>query len=229
MQLWWESLSLMERFFAIVAIPATVVLVIQLVLSLIGLGDHDSELDGPDADGLPDGVDLDGDGIPDGVDLDGDGIPDEIDTDGDGVADSAEHERGGSLHLFSLRGVVAGLAVYGWAALAVSRAGHPWLMALIVGLALGAAALVCVALVMKLFIGLQTDGTVDVHNAVGLSGETYLTIPANRSGAGKVNVVIQETMTECSAVTDEAQPIPTGARVTVVGLTKAQELIVMRG
>ena len=218
MQLWWESLSLMERFFAIVAIPATVVLVIQLVLSLIGLGDHDSELDSPDADDLPDGVDLDGDGI-----------PDEIDTDGDGVADSAEQEHGGSLHLFSLRGVVAGLAVYGWAALAVSRAGHPWLMALIVGLALGAAALVCVALVMKLFIGLQTDGTVDVHNAVGLSGEAYLTIPANRSGAGKVNVVIQETMTECSAVTDEAQPIPTGARVTVVGLTKAQELIVMRG
>ena len=217
MQLWWESLSLMERFFAIVAVPATVVLVIQLVLSLIGLGDHDTELDSPDADDLPDGIDLDGDGVPDGVDLDGDGVPDEL-----------EHEQEASLHLFSLRGIVAGLAVYGWAALAVSRAGHPWLMALVVGLVLGAAALVCVALVMKLFIGLQTDGTVDIHNAVGLSGEAYLTVPANRSGAGKVNVVIQETMTECEAVTDELEPIPTGTPVTVVGVTRARELIVMR-
>ena len=217
---WWESLSLMERLFACVAIPATVVLLIQFVMSLIGLGDHDTEMDSPDADDLPDGVDLDGDGIPDGIDLDGDGVPDELEHDG-------EHG-GAGLHLFSLRGIVAALAVYGWAALAVSRAGHPWLMALTVGLIMGAAAMVAVAVVMRLFLRLQSDGTVDVHNAVGLTGEAYLTIPGGRSGAGKVNVVIQETMTECAAVTDEEEPIPTGTPVTVVGLTRERELIVMR-
>ena len=217
---WWESLSLMERLFACVAIPATVVLLIQFVMSLIGLGDHDTEMDSPDADDLPDGVDLDGDGIPDGIDMDGDGVPDEMESDGG-------HE-GDSLHLFSLRGIVAALAVYGWAALAVSRAGHPWLMALVVGLVMGVAAMVAVAVVMRLFLRLQSDGTVDVHNAVGLTGEAYLTIPAERSGAGKVNVVIQETMTECAAVTDEAEPIPTGTPITVVGLTSERELIVMR-
>ena len=42
-------------------------------------------------------------------------------------------------------------------------------------------------------------------------------------------MVIQDTMTECAAVTDEAQPIPTGARVTVVGVTKERQLIVMSG
>ena len=217
---WWESLSLMERLFACVAIPATVILLIQFVMSLIGLGDHDTEMDSPDADDLPDGIDLDGDGIPDGIDLDGDGVPDELEHDG-------EHG-GAGLHLFSLRGIVAALAVYGWAALAVSRAGHPWIMALVVGLIMGAAAMVAVAVVMKLFLRLQSDGTVDVHNAVGLTGEAYLTIPAERSGKGKVNVVIQETMTECAAVTDETEPIPTGASVTVVGLTRERELIVMR-
>ena len=217
---WWESLSLMERLFACVAIPATVILLIQFVMSLIGLGDHDTEMDSPDADDLPDGIDLDGDGIPDGIDLDGDGVPDELEHDG-------EHG-GAGLHLFSLRGIVAALAVYGWAALAVSRAGHPWLMALVVGLIMGAAAMVAVAVVMRLFLKLQSDGTVDVHNAVGLTGEAYLTIPAGRSGKGKVNVVIQETMTECAAVTDEETPIPTGTSVTVVGLTRERELIVMR-
>lgn len=220
---WWESLSLIEKLFACVAVPATVILLIQFAMSLIGLGDHDTEMDSPDADDLPDGVDLDGDGIPDGIDLDGDGIPDELES-----GQELVHSGGGSLHLFSLRGIVAALAVYGWAALAVSRAGHPWLMALVVGLVMGAAAMFVVAVVMKLFLGLQSDGTVDVHNAVGLSGEAYLTIPAERSGKGKVNVVIQETMTECAAVTDEAEPIPTGTPVTVVGLTRERELIVMR-
>ena len=206
---WWESLSLIERLFACVAVPATVILLIQFAMSLIGLGDHDTEMDSPDADDLPDGIDLDGDGIPDALEHD------------------AEHG-GAGLHLFSVRGVVAALAVYGWAALAVSRAGHPWLMALVVGLVMGAAAMFVVAVVMKLFLRLQSDGTVDVHNAVGLTGEAYLTIPAERSGKGKVNVVIQETMTECAAVTDEETPIPTGTPVTVVGLTRERELIVMR-
>ena len=75
---------------------------------------------------------------------------------------------------------------------------------------------------------LQSDGTVDQANAVGLTGEAYLSIPASREGEGKVNVVIQEKMTECAAVTDETEPIPTGERITVIGLTREKQLLVMR-
>ena len=76
MRIWWESLTLLQRVFACIAIPSTLLLIVQLVLSLIGLGDHEGDLDA-DGDGVPDGVDLDldGDGIPDGIDLDGAGIP----------------------------------------------------------------------------------------------------------------------------------------------------------
>ena len=219
---WWEALTLLERLFAAVAIPATLLLLIQMVLTLIGLGDHDGDLDtdGPDGDL----ADLDGDGLSDGIDLDGDGSPDvSLDADGEGVPD---HSPG--LKLFTFRGVVAFLAVTGWAALAVSRAGHPWLAALAVGLVLGAGAMVLMAVVMRLFLRLQTDGTVDVVNAVGLSGEVYLSVPAGRTGEGKVNVVIQEKMTECAAVTDEEQPLPTGEAVTVVGVTPERQLVVVR-
>ena len=231
MRIWWESLTLLQRIFACVAIPATLLLVVQLVMTLIGLGDHESDLDG---DGVPDDVDLDGDGIPDGIDLDGDGIPDiaVADLDHDGVPDG-EHgglsDSLGGLRLFTFRGITAFLAVYGWGALAVSRAGHPILMAVLLGLVMGAAAMVLIALVMQMILRLQADGTVSVHNAVGSPGEVYLSVSPLRSGEGKVNVVIQDTMTECAAVTDEAEPIPTGTPVTVVGVTKEQQLIVMRG
>lgn len=234
MRIWWESLTLLQRLFACVAIPATLILVIQLVLTLVGLGGHEADLDA-DGDGIPDGIDLDGDGIPDGIDLDGDGIPDitVADVEHGGLTD-AEHGHGpgagehGGLHLLTFRGIIAFLAVYGWAALAVSRAGRPWLMAVLVGLLLGTAAMVLTAAVMQLFLRLQADGTVTLANAVGMEGEVYLPIPPHRAGEGKVNVVIQETMTECAAVTDEEETIPTGQAVTVIGIAGPGQLIVMR-
>ncbi len=222
MQAWWESLTALERVFAAAAIPATLLLIIQLVTTLIGLGGQEG--DGPEGlEGAE--VDLDGDGIPDGIDLDGDGIPDEF------YETPEDHEiqhDGASLRLLSFRGIVAFFAVYGWGALAISRAGRPWLVAILVGLILGIAAMFLVAVTMQLFVRLQSDGTVDPGNAVGLPGEVYLSVPAGRSGEGKVNVVIQEKMTECAAVTDEADPIPTGERVTVIGVTRDKQLIVMR-
>ena len=223
MQAWWESLTALERVFAAVAIPATLLLIIQLVTTLIGLGGQEGTGDGPDLDGSE--LDLDGDGIPDGVDLDGDGLPDEFIED----PETGEvHSEGFSLRLFSFRGIVAFCAVYGWGALAVSRSGRPWLLALLVGLILGFAAMLLVAVTMRLFVRLQTDGTVDTANAVGLTGEVYLPIPPSREGEGKVNVVIQEKMTECTAVTDETESIPTGEQVTVIGLSREKQLIVMR-
>ena len=229
MQAWWESLTALERVFAAAAIPATLLLIIQLVSTLIGLGGQDGDADGPDldGDGVPDGIDLDldGDGIPDGIDLDGDGIPDEF-YESPGETE-VQHE-GFNLRLFSFRGIVAFFAVYGWGALAISRSGRPWLVALIVGLILGIAAMFLVAVTMQLFVRLQSDGTVDPGNAVGLPGEVYLSVPPQRQGEGKVNVVIQEKMTECAAVTDEENSIPTGEKITVIGVTREKQLIVMR-
>ncbi len=214
MNAWWESLNLLERVLACIAVPSTLLLVLQLILSLLGFGGHDGDLDS-DADAPEDAADFDAE------DMDFDA--EDADADGSAARD------GFSLRLLSLRGILAFLAVYGWGALAISRAGHPWLTAMLVGLVLGAAAMVLVAVAMGLILALQTDGTLDRRNAVGLSGSVYLTIPAQRQGSGKVSIVIQDTLTECDAVTDEAEPLPTGTEVTVVGLTREQALIVMRG
>ena len=232
MRIWWESLTLLQRVFACIAIPSTLLLIVQLVLSLVGLGGHEGDL-AADGDGVPDSVDLDMDDMPDGIDLDGDGIPDitVTDLDHDGLPDGDGHgsigESLGSLRLFTLRGILAFLAVWGWAVLAITRAGRPWLMGVLLGLVLGAAAMVLIALTMQMILRLQADGTVSLSNAVGSGGEVYLSVPPLRSGEGKVNVVIQDTMTECAAVTDEETPIPTGTSITVVGVTKERQLIVM--
>lgn len=246
MSAWWESLTWLERIFAYVAFPATLLLILQTLMLLFGLGhDGDGDADGdvdagidldgdgiPDAvdldgDGIPDvGIDLDGDGVPDGVDLDGDGVPDDLD--GDGVPDSAEGSLFAGLKLFTLRGVVAFLAVCGWGGLWLLRMGMHPIPAVFLGIAMGFWAMLLMALFLRVALKLQHDGTMDFRNALGKAGTVYLTVPANRKHPGKVHVVVQDQLQELDAVTDETEPLPTGTEVVVVGLSGGNTLVVCR-
>lgn len=238
---WIQSLSVLEYAALLIAVPATLLMVLQTLLLLLGL--H-NEADG-DADGDFDGdfdADLDGDGIPD-LDLDGDGVPDvDVDADGDadfngGPDDGADGDAPGEdtggglfagLRLLTLRGVVAFLAIFGWGTLWLLRIGlHP-LAALFLGSAMGFWAMVLVALLLRVSLKLQEDGTVRIQNALGLSGTVYLTLPPARQGAGKVTVLVQEKLCEFDAVTDEPQPLPTGSEILVVGLSGRDTLVVAK-
>lgn len=58
---WWNSMDLVGQIFALIAIPCTLVLVVQSVMLIFGMGEG------------ADGIDLDGDGIPDTPGFEGDG------------------------------------------------------------------------------------------------------------------------------------------------------------
>lgn len=221
---WWQSLSTLEHVLLYIAIPATLILLLQTLLLFLG---------GVTGSGS-DGVDLDGDGIPDagGLDLDGDGIPDVdgLDLDGDGVPDDLEgaHQDGpaAGLHLFTVRGIIAFLTLFGWGSLCFLQIGLPPALAVFLGIPVGLAGMVGTALILREAMKLQYDGTLQVRNAVGLRGYVYLTIPPCRSAPGKVNVMVQEQLREFEAVTDRTAPIPTGSPVRVTGLTEGNILLV---
>ena len=65
---WWQSLSTLEHILLYIAVPATLVLLVQTLLLLIGGGGEGGDLDGGGE------LDLDGDGIPDGLRPTGTGI-----------------------------------------------------------------------------------------------------------------------------------------------------------
>lgn len=260
MSAWWASLTWLEQIFAYIAFPATLLLILQTLMLLFGLG-HDGDADG----GAPDGIDLDGDGVPD-LDLDGDGIPDllaEVDVDGDGLPDfdldgdgipdldldgdgqpdvildgngitgghsDAPVQEGpfAGLKLFTLRGIVAFLAVCGWGGLWLLRMGMHPLFAVFLAIAMGFWAMLLMALFLRVALRLQHDGTMDYRNALGKAGTVYLTVPPLRSGTGKVSVVVQDQLRELDAVTDEAEPLSTGAEVIVVALSGGNTLVVCR-
>ena len=208
MAAWWDSLSLVAQIFACIAIPATLVLVIQTVIMLIGIG---AEAVGDDGLGIGDSLaDTDGD-------MDGDFFDGDIDATGMDA-----------LRLFTLRGIIAFLVVFGWLGYGMENAGVRLWLTIIVSTVCGFVMMFILALFIRAIMKLRNDGNLDNHNALGVSGKVYLTIPANRNGEGKVNIMLQGSFVERDAVTDEEQDIPTGCEVVVCGISGQTTLVVNR-
>lgn len=198
---WWNGLQLAQQIFALIALPSTLILIIQTIMTLVGLGHGD------------------------GADLDGDGIPD-IDTDGDGIPDAAEGTGDDGLALFSVRGILSMLTITGWVGLILLGTSLPDWAAILIAVACGVATLVLIAVAMREIMKLQSNGNIDIENCIGKVGEVYIPIPAGGSGTGKVNLTVQEKFSEFSAITGENAPIKTGAYVRVTAVSESGVLVV---
>lgn len=200
---WWNALPLIEQVFYIIAIPSTLILLLQTILLLFGVGGgHDADMDHD--------VDVDADAQ---MDLETD-----HDMDHDGGADHV-----GGLRLLTVRGIVAFLAICGWVGVALTDLGVSAVPTTVAALAAGFAALLVVALVLRWSLRLQQTGNLDLNNAVGLTGEVYVSIP--QGGKGKVTLVVQERFLELDAICPQ-QALRDGERVRVTEVTENNTLIV---
>lgn len=230
---WLASLNVLEQILLYIAIPATVLLLLQTALLLVGQGGGEGGADGDslELDGGDDfTLDLNGDGIPDldVSDLDFNDTAAPCDLCGetyDGHAHVGNGAEGG-LNVLTLRGVVAFFTLFGWSGLLLCQIGLNGLLALFLAVQLGIIGMVAVAFILREALRLQSDGTLDIRNALGQAGSVYLRVPADRAAPGKVTVLVQEQMREFEAVTDEDSPIPTGAEIMVVGITGGDTLVV---
>lgn len=193
---WWEALDTAGRVFACIAIPSSLLLVIQIILNLLGIG-MEGDVDIPDADG-------------------------------DGDIDFNDYVLDDGFRFFTVRGIIAFMAVLGWTGLTMLSYGNGLPLTLVVSVAAGFTAMLLIALMFRLFMKLQNDGTADIKNAVGKTGTVYLTVPPSRSEKGKVSVVFQDKLTEVEAVTDETQPLPYGTEIVVVGISNQNTVIVSK-
>lgn len=180
----------MEKFYLYVAVPASLILVIQTIMTFLGMS---GEID----------VDMDGDGD---VDMEG--------------------ETG--LTIFSIRNMIAFFTFFGWSGL--------WMLSSDVTPLLTAFLSVCVGIIfmfisMSLFYlvsKMQRNGSINLSNAIGITGEVYIPIPAKRRSYGKVMVVIQGGLRELEAITDEAEDIKTGTQVIIVSVEGGSKLLVKK-
>lgn len=208
---WWNSLGLTLQIFYCIAIPSTLVLLIQTILMFIGMDDDagDTELDaGEIADDLPD--------VDEGVFGENE-ISDTVDTWG---------LQG--LKIFTVKGIISFFVVFGWSGIVLLGADVPVLITIPVATICGFGMMFLLAVLFKLVFKLRSDGNIDNKNAIGVSGKVYLTIPPSRTGEGKVYVMLQGSYVERAAVTDNEEAIPTGAEIVVVGVSGDASLVVRK-
>jgi hypothetical protein len=127
-----------------------------------------------------------------------------------------EHPSDG-LNLFSVRALTAGAAFLGLTGWGMLSAGLSLWLALPAALVAGVAATVLVAYLMRSMLRLESDGSIVLENAIGLSGTVYIPIPASGGGVGKVQLALQERTVELEAVSRQGA-LATGDRVLIVGL-----------
>ncbi len=205
---WWNSLSVAAQIFSCIAIPSTLVLLLQTLMMFFGFGEGE------------DGV---GDGMPDDLPDGGDGVFGE-----DLVSDPTDAPGLDGLRIFTFRGIIAFLVVFGWVGVVMDAATCPLYATIPVATVCGLAIMLVLAFVFRAVMRLRNDGNTDNRNAIGVSGKVHLTVPPARSGEGKVHIMLQGAYVERGAVTDEAEAIPTGAEVVVIGVSGQTDLVVKR-
>ena len=139
----------------------------------------------------------------------------DVDVDGDGDID-VDNDSGVSI--FTVKSVTAFFAVGSWAGLltcTLASSKLQWLSVIIAVLA-GAAAMAAVALAMKAMLKLQCNGVVQYDKLAGMRAKVYVTVPAARSGRGKITLTAQGKFMELDAITDEEEKISVDEPVEII-------------
>jgi membrane protein implicated in regulation of membrane protease activity len=144
-----------------------------------------------------------------------------------GHLDSSQpgHDQAAFLKLFSLQTASTFLTFFGLCGLGTMRLGWSPLTVAVVASAAGVAALWFVGKLMQGLARLQSQGNVDLGNAIGRTGSVYLRIPPAGGGPGRVLMQVQGRTVECAAISGSGE-IATGAQVRVVARTDDDVLVV---
>lgn len=186
----WASMSLFLKILWCVTLTASLIFLVQSIMTFVGIG-GDTDLDtGGDFDvSAADGVDP-------------------------------------GMNLYTFRNLINFLLGFGWTAIIcydkISSTG------LLIGLSF-LVGIIFVAVVMYLFkflYSMQASGNINVEKtAVGCEGKVYLTIPGERKGSGKVQITINESVREYTAITD-GDELKTGTDIKVVEVINQTTLVV---
>lgn len=202
MDAWWEALTVLQKVLYCIAIPATLVLIIQTILVIMGFGDDASGADFNPSDTT--GLDLS-----DAGDVSGGDLPD---------ADVSDAVSGdfGSLKLFTIQGAVAFLATFAWVSIVGVKADLHEAVALLIGFGCGLVVMYGVAKLLQLSSKLAENGTFRINSIIGETAQVYLKVLPSGEAGGKITVSGASRFMELDAITEGPQEILSGSRVRIV-------------
>ncbi len=233
---WFYDLSVIEKVFWVIASGFSVIFLIQLILTFIGIGgEADTDIDTDiDTD-----VDISADADAD-IDTDAD-ISADADTDADADIDAegehphvndsdmTDYDRSKTtkkrrFKLFTFRGIVAFFMVFGWAGILAKNSGINTVYSILIAFVMGFGMMFVISLLFYFLLGLTESGNIDIRNAVGSTGKVYIPIPEESQGFGKVQIIVQGAVREMDAITIGGR-LSTGTDIRVIGIVKGKLLV----
>ena len=204
---WWNSLEPAMKVLWAVTLSASLVFVIQTIMTFLGAaGDSDFDINSD-------------------TDLFGDIADGSVDVGGSPEAGESG-QLGTGMNLLTFRNFINFLIGFGWTAILLKDSVPALALRMLIAIVVGVVLVAVVMLLFKWLTNMQQSGNINVYkSAIDCEGSVYLTIPGGRAGEGKVQITINNAVREYAAVTD-GPTLKTGARIRVVEVVSANTLLV---
>lgn len=190
---WYNGLPSTLQVYWVIALITSLVFVVQMVLTFIGIGDADADADfGGDTD----------------------------------ISDGSTLDAGGAMQLFTMRNIINFLLGLGWGGVCLYSVIPNAVVLSIVAILVGVAFVYVFILIYRQMRRFEKNGAFDIKECVGHTVDVYLTIPAKRSGSGKVQVSFYGSVQELAALTDSDSPIRSGAKVRILEIVDGGTVLV---
>ncbi len=133
---------------------------------------------------------------------------------------------GGGFHPFTFKNMVAFFTLFAWSGLASIEGGFSLAITIFISTISGLIMMLIMAFLFYYISKFTHSGTLDLNNAIGQTGDVYLTIPAKKAGMGKVQINVQGQLRTLNAMTSDLEDIKTGAVIEVDEVVNENILVV---
>ncbi len=137
-----------------------------------------------------------------------------VDADFDGNLDGGDSP----FQLFSLRNLINFLLGFGWAGVSLYHVIENNILLAIVAFLVGVLFIAFFFFIMRALLKLSEDNSFKIEDTIGKTADVYLSIPAAKTGKGKVFISVRGSTHELSAITNSVDEIKNGSLVKVVGI-----------
>jgi hypothetical protein len=142
-------------------------------------------------------------------------------------SDSGEMHADASYPFFSVRSLVNFFLGIGWGGVCFYDTFTSKLWVLVAAVLTGIVLVLIFIVVFKQMMRLKCDNTFHIGETVGKTADVYLTIPAEKSGKGKIQISVRGAFHEIDAQT-EGERISTGAIIRVDQVIDSQTILVTK-
>jgi len=149
------------------------------------------------------------------------------DTDMEADLSDLDADDGGvGFQFFTFKNVIAFFTIFGWSGIVCIDKQMSPTATIIISIIAGLVMMVITSLLFFWMGKMAESGTLRIKNAIGVIGEVYLPIGANRSEIGKIQIKVQGSLRELDAITDGDEELKTNTIIKVREVVSDELLLV---